>query len=52
MNAYFILKFKKENFGFFTGDTGTHLLEINDRGRFIRFLNDTNHINDLVEVAK
>lgn len=40
------------DFGFFTGDTGIHLLEINERGRFIRFLNDTNHIRDLVEVAK
>ncbi|MEH7450911.1 histidine phosphatase family protein [Gottfriedia acidiceleris] len=40
------------DFGFVTGDTGIHLLEINERGRFIRFLNDTNHIKDLVEVAK
>jgi len=51
-----ILSFLKmpiySEFGFFTGDTGLHLLEINERGRFIRFLNDTNHIKDLVEVAK
>ncbi|PGS50163.1 histidine phosphatase family protein [Bacillus sp. AFS041924] len=40
------------DFGFFTGDTGIHLLEINNRGRFIRFLNDTNHIKSLVEVTK
>ncbi|MEH7349174.1 histidine phosphatase family protein [Gottfriedia acidiceleris] len=39
------------DFGFFTGDTGIHLLEINERGRLIRFLNDTSHIKDLVEVA-
>ncbi|MGG0176984.1 histidine phosphatase family protein [Gottfriedia acidiceleris] len=40
------------DFGFFTGDTGIHLLEINEKGRFIRFLNDTNHIKNLVEVPK
>lgn len=34
-------------FGFYTGDTGIHLLEINEKGRFVRFLNDTNHIRNL-----
>ncbi|WP_088071890.1 histidine phosphatase family protein [Gottfriedia luciferensis] len=34
-------------FGFFTGDTGIHLLEINEKGRFVRFLNDTSHIKSL-----
>ncbi|GGI16073.1 histidine phosphatase family protein [Gottfriedia solisilvae] len=31
-------------FGFYTGDSGIHLIEINEKGRYIRFLNDTNHI--------
>lgn len=34
-------------FGFYTGDTGIHLLEINEKGRYVRFLNDTNQINNL-----
>jgi 2,3-bisphosphoglycerate-dependent phosphoglycerate mutase len=35
------------DFGFYTGDTGIHLLEMNEKGRFVKFLNDTNHIKEL-----
>lgn len=34
-------------FGFFTGDTGIHLLEITENKRFVRFLNDTSHLKSV-----
>jgi 2,3-bisphosphoglycerate-dependent phosphoglycerate mutase len=33
------------NYGFYTGDTGIHLLRMNEKGKFVIFLNHDQHTN-------